>query len=150
MKKIILNFWLINLLISILLFILYRVTAMEAKQADETLLETVLYMIDIVLNLGFSMIYLAVMLFSSLTFFLNLAEKIRNNYFFSFLTFSGIPIFCVIYLMANVSIDLYQYKESLLIRLISFSIMYLLCTCVEFLMFRKKIKSLKYSHSVKM
>lgn len=38
MKKIILNFWLINLLISILLFILYRVTAMEAKQADETLL----------------------------------------------------------------------------------------------------------------
>lgn len=138
MKKIILNFWLINLLISILLFILYRVTAMEAKQAHETLLETVLYMIDIVLNLGFSMIYLAVMVFSSLTFFLNLAEKIRNNYFFSFLTFSGIPIFCVIYLMANVSIDLYQYKESLLIRLISFSIMYLLCTCVEFLMFRKK------------
>lgn len=75
MKKIILNFWLINLLISILLFILYRVTAMEAKQADETLLETVLYMIDIVLNLGFSMIYLAVMVFSSLTFFLNLAEN---------------------------------------------------------------------------
>ncbi|MCP1252524.1 hypothetical protein NK212_11740 [Elizabethkingia sp. S0634] len=150
MKKIIFKFWLVNLLISILLFFLYKIVMMETKQTDATFLGNILYIIDILLNLGFSLIYLAVMVFSSLTFFLNLAEKIRNNYFFSFLTFSGIPIFCVIYLMANVSIDLYQYKESLLIRLISFSIMYLLCTGVEFLIFRKKIKSLKYSHSIKM
>ncbi|STC98015.1 Uncharacterised protein [Elizabethkingia anophelis] len=150
MKKIILNFWLVNLLISILLFFLYKIVMMETKQTDATFLGNILYIIDILLNLGFSLIYLAVMVLGSLPFFLNLIEKIRNNSFLSFLAFSGIPIFCVIYLMANVSIDLYQYKESLLIRLISFSIMYLLCTCVEFLMFRKKIKSLKYSHSVKM
>ncbi|AQW96816.1 hypothetical protein CMU11_18200 [Elizabethkingia anophelis] len=150
MKKIILNFWLVNLLISILLFFLYKIVMMETKQTDATFLGNILYIIDILLNLGFSLIYLAVMVLGSLPFFLNLIEKIRNNSFLSFLAFSGIPLICVIYLMANVSIDLYQYKESLLIRLISFSIMYLLCTCVEFLMFRKKIKSLKYSHSVKM
>nr|WP_305049725.1 hypothetical protein [Elizabethkingia bruuniana] len=84
MKKIILKFWLINLLISILLFILYRITVMETKQAGETWLDTILYMMDILLSLGFSMIYLVVMVFSSLTFFLNLVEKIRNNYFLSF------------------------------------------------------------------
>ncbi|MDV3943578.1 hypothetical protein CMT69_01335 [Elizabethkingia anophelis] len=150
MKKIILNFWLVNLLISILLFFLYKIVMMETKQTDATFLGNILYIIDILLNLGFSLIYLAVMVLGSLPFFLNLIEKIRNNSFLSFLAFSGIPLICVIYLMANVSIDLYQYKESLLIRLISFSIMYLLCTCVEFLIFRKKIKSLKYSHSVKM
>ncbi|OPC24232.1 hypothetical protein BAX96_06635 [Elizabethkingia anophelis] len=150
MKKIILNFWLVNLLISILLFFLYKIVMMETKQTDATFLGNILYIIDILLNLGFSLIYLAVMVLGSLPFFLNLIEKIRNNSFLSFLAFSGILLICVIYLMANVSIDLYQYKESLLIRLISFSIMYLLCTCVEFLMFRKKIKSLKYSHSVKM
>lgn len=150
MKKNILNFWLINLLISILLFILYRIIAMETKQAGETWLDTILYMMDILLNLGFSMIYLVAMVFSSLTFFLNLVEKIRNNYFLSFLTFSGIPIFCVIYLMASIPIDLYQYKESFLIRLLVFSIIYLLCTGLEFLIFRKKIKNLESLHSIKM
>lgn len=149
MKKIILKLWLINLLISILLFILYRITVMETKQAGETWLDTILYMVDILLSLGFSMIYLVVMVFSSLTFFLNLVDKIRNNYFLSFLTFSGIPIFCVIYLMVSIPIDLYQYKESFLIRLLGFSIIYLLCTIVEFLIFRKKIKSLESSLSIK-
>lgn len=149
MKKNILNFWLINLLISILLFILYRIIAMETKQAGETWLDTILYMMDILLNLGFSTIYLVAMVFSSLTFFLNLVEKIRNNYFLSFLTFSGIPIFCVIYLMAGIPIDLYQYKESFLIRLLGFSIIYLLCTGLEFLIFRKKIKNLESLHSIK-
>ncbi|OPC04670.1 hypothetical protein BAS09_02975 [Elizabethkingia ursingii] len=140
MKKIIFKFWLINLLISILLFFLYKIVMMETKQTDATFLGNILYIIDILLNLGFSLIYLAVMVFGSLSFFLNLIEKIRNNSFLSFLAFSGIPLICVIYLGTNVLIEIYQYNYSFIIRPLVFLIVYLLCTGVEFLMFRKKVK----------
>jgi len=140
MKKIIFKFWLVNLLISILLFFLYKIVMMETKQTDATFLGNILYIIDILLNLGFSLIYLAVMVFGSLSFFLNLVEKIRNNSFLSFLTFSGIPLICVIYLGTNVLIEIYQYNYSFIIRPLVFLIVYLLCTGVEFLMFRKKVK----------
>lgn len=140
MKKIIFKFWLVNLLISILLFFLYKIVMMETKQTDATFLGNILYIIDILLNLGFSLIYLAVMVLGSLSFFLNLVEKIRNNSFLSFLAFSGIPLICVIYLGTNVLIELYQYNYSFIIRPLVFLIVYLLCTGVEFLMFRKKVK----------
>ncbi|AQX07970.1 hypothetical protein BAY32_11600 [Elizabethkingia ursingii] len=140
MKKIIFKFWLVNLLISILLFFLYKIVMMETKQTDATFLGNILYIIDILLNLGFSLIYLAVMVFGSLSFFLNLVEKIRNNSFLSFLTFSGIPLICVIYLGTNFLIEIYQYNYSFIIRPLVFLIVYLLCTGVEFLMFRKKVK----------
>jgi hypothetical protein len=113
---------------------------METKQTDATFLGNILYIIDILLNLGFSLIYLAVMVFGSLSFFLNLIEKIRNNSFLSFLAFSGIPLICVIYLGTNVLIEIYQYNYSFIIRPLVFLIVYLLCTGVEFLMFRKKVK----------
>lgn len=149
MKKIIFKFWLVNLLISILLFFLYKIVMMETKQTDATFLGNILYIIDILLNLGFSLIYLAVMVLGSLSFFLNLIEKIRNNSFLSFLAFSGITLICVIYLGTNVLIEIYQYNYSFIIRPLVFLIVYLLCTGVEFLIFRKKIKSLESSHSIK-
>ncbi|WP_411898087.1 hypothetical protein [Elizabethkingia occulta] len=140
MKKIIFKFWLVNLLISILLFFLYKIVMMETKQTDATFLGNILYIIDILLNLGFSLIYLAVMVLGSLSFFLNLAEKIRNNSFLSFLAFSGIPLICVVYLGTNVLIEIYQYNYSFIIRPLVFLIVYLLCTGVEFFVFRKKVK----------
>ncbi len=149
MKKIIFKFWLVNLLISILLFFLYKIVMMETKQTDATFLGNILYIIDILLNLGFSLIYLAVMVLGSLSFFLNLIEKIRNNSFLSFLAFSGIPLICVIYLGTNVLIEIYQYNYSFIIRPLVFLIVYLLCTSVEFLIFRKKIKNLESSHLIK-
>nr|WP_199161697.1 hypothetical protein [Elizabethkingia sp. ASV34] len=149
MKKIIFRFWLLNLLISILLFFLYKIVMMETKQTDATFLGNILYIIDILLNLGFSLIYLAVMVLGSLSFFLNLIEKIRNNSFLSFLAFSGIPLICVIYLGTNVLIEIYQYNYSFIIRPLVFLIVYLLCTGIEFLIFRKKIKNLESSHSIK-
>ena len=150
MKKIIFKFWLVNLLISILLFFLYKIVMMETKQTDATFLGNILYIIDILLNLGFSLIYLAVMVLGSLSFFLNLIEKIRNNSFLSFLAFSGIPLICIIYLGTNVLIEIYQYNYSFIIRPLVFLIVYLLCTGVEFLIFRKKIKNLESLHSIKM
>ena len=142
MKKTIFRFWLINVLISIILAILYRIFINEYKPTDTTLFEKFFNILDLMINLGLSAIYLVAIVFSSLSFFLNQIEKIRNNYLLSFLTFSGIPFFCVIFLLVNLMIDFYQYHLILLPikTLLFFSIAYLLCTVGEFLIFRKKIK----------
>lgn len=142
MKKITLRFWLVNLLISILLYFAYRIAISETKETGTTLLEKIFHILDILLNLGLSIIYLIVMTFSALTFFLNLIEKIRNNYFLSFLTFSGIPFICIVFLAVNVAVDIYRYNQSVLTKLLFFSVIYLSCTMIEFLIFRRKVKSI--------
>lgn len=135
MRKIILRCWLVNLLVSIVLFVFYRIAIIETEPIDTTLLGRILYIIDILGNLGFSIIYFVVMVFGSLSFFLNLIEKIKNNYLLSFLTFSGIPFVCIVFLVINISWEINPLK-----MLLAFSIIYLLCTVIEFLMFRIKIK----------
>lgn len=143
MRKIVFRFWVVNLLLSIVLFFLYRIVIAELQPADTTLLERFFYIMDILLNLGFSMIYVAVMISGSFFIFLNQIEKIKNSYFFSFLTFSGIPLVCVVFLAVNVSMDIYQHNLTLtpLKTPLCFSIIYLVCSVIEFLMFRKKIKN---------
>lgn len=140
MKKIIFKFWIINFLISIALFFIYRVVIAETKPIDEGFFETVLYILDILLNLGLSLVYLVVMVICSLAFFLNLIGKIRNNRLLSFLTFLGFPLSCVIYLVINVSIDVFLYHVSVLTTLMIFSLFYLFFTAIEFLMFKRRLK----------
>jgi hypothetical protein len=140
MKKIIFRFWIINFLISIALFFIYRVVIAETKPTDGGFFETVLYILDILLNLGLSSIYLVVMVICSLAFFLNLIGNIRNNRFLSFLTFLGFPLSCVTYLVINVSIDFLLYNVSFLTTLMIFSLIYLFFTTIEFLMFKRRLK----------
>jgi hypothetical protein len=144
MRKIVFTFWLINLLPGIVLFILYRVVIAELQPVDTTLLERFFNIMDILLNLGFSMIYLAVMVSGSFSVFLNLIEKIKNSYLLSFLTFSGIPLVCVVFLAVNVSMDIYQYDftPGPLKTLLCFSTIYLVCSVIAFLMFRKKVTNI--------
>lgn len=143
MRKIVFRFWLVNFLLSIALFILYRIVINELQPADHTFLEKFFNMMDILLNIGFSMIYLVVMIAGSFSIFLNQIEKIKNSYFLSFLTFSGIPLIYVVFLAVNVSMDIYQYGLALSPLKIPlwFSIIYLVCSVMEFLMFRKKVKN---------
>lgn len=141
MKKIIFKFWLINFLISIALFVIYRVVIAQTESVDKNMFETFLSILDILLNLGFSVIYFIGMVICSLTFFLNLIGNIRNNYLLSFLSFLGFPSVCVIYLMINLLTDIYSYKESLLTTLVVFSVISLFFTAIEFLIFRRKIKT---------
>lgn len=142
MKKIIFKFWLVNLLISIALYFFYRILIIETMPMDTTWLGKILSIMDMLANLSFAMIYLAVMVLGSLLYFLNLIERIKNNYFLSLLTFSGLPFVCIVFLGVNVSMDFYQYGAipSPLKTLLFFSILYLLCTIMEFLMFRRKMK----------
>ncbi len=132
------------MLISITLSVLYRIVINNLNSADNTLFERFISILSILINLGLSTVYLVVIVFSSLSFFLNQIEKIRYNYFLSFLTFSGIPFFCVLVLGSEVLIDYYRYDIVLppLRLLLFFSIVYLLCTVVEFLVFRKKVEKI--------
>lgn len=143
MRKIVFRFWLVNLMLIILLFVLYRIVIAELQPVDTTLLERFFNILDILLNHGFSMIYLIVMVSGSFSVILNQIEKIKNSYFLSFLAFSGIPFFFVVFLVVNVSMDIYQYNftPDPLKILLCFSIVYLVCSVIEFLLFRKKIKN---------
>nr|WP_319616477.1 hypothetical protein [Flavobacterium sp. Fl-33] len=137
MKKIIFKFWVINLLISIILFIIYRLIIAGTNYAvDMNLFEKILFIIEAVLDIWFSTVCLIVMLVCSLLFFLNLIEKIRNNYFLSLLTFLGIPTICLIYLIV-INIDTgFKFFTTVLVL----TIIYVFLTTIEFIKFRKKIK----------
>jgi hypothetical protein len=140
MKKIVFRFWIINFLISIALFVIYRIVIAQTNSTDRNFLETLLFILNAFLNIGFTIIYLIVMIFCSFVFFLNLNANIRNNYLLSFLTFLGVPSVCVIYLIIKTLIDVNLYNESPLTTFVVFSIIYLFITVIEFLLFRKKIK----------
>ena len=139
MKRLIFNFWLINLFISIALFAIYTMVIAETKTIDSNWFAKFLAIVDVALSVYSSVIYLVVILFSSLAFFLNLIKDIRENYFLSFLAFSGIPLVGVAYLIPSVSIDFYS-RESFMRTLVVFSTAYLLITIVEFFIFQKRIK----------
>ena len=139
MKRLIFNFWLINFFISIALFAIYTTVIAETKTIDSNWFAKFLAIVDVALSVYSSVIYLVVILFSSLAFFLNLIKDIRENYFLSFLAFSGIPLVGVAYLIPSVSIDFYS-RESFMRTLVVFSTAYLLITIVEFFIFQKRIK----------
>ncbi|PDS22366.1 hypothetical protein B0A77_13620 [Flavobacterium branchiophilum] len=133
MKRIIFRFWLINIFISIALFVTYRIVIAETNHVDGNFLEWVLQILDIILNLAYSFIYLIAMAFCSFALFLNLIEKIRSNFYLSLLTFLGIPSFCVIVILIDIQLK----------NLILFSIIYLFLMTIEFILFRKRINKLR-------
>jgi hypothetical protein len=143
MKKIIFKFWLINFLISITLFVIYRIVIAETNQTNGNLFEVLIQILEILLNIGFAFIYLIAMVISSFAVLLNLIGKIKNNFYLSFLTFLGIPLFCVIFIIINVLIDISIYNLTILTKLAIFSMIYLFLTTLEFLSFRKRINKLR-------
>ncbi|QRQ59193.1 hypothetical protein [Sphingobacterium multivorum] len=142
MGKIIFRFWLVNVLISVALFVLYRLVIAETDTAATGFLETIIVILDIIVNLGFSTIYLFAVILCSLLFFLNHIEKIRRNKALSFLTFSGIPAVCLILLIIYILVGFYRYHMVLdpLKMLLLFSVIYLASTILEFILFRKIIE----------
>ncbi|HHT8813330.1 hypothetical protein K5L04_07725 [Flavobacterium psychrophilum] len=138
MKKIIFKSWIINLVISISLFIIYRLIIAETNYLESTsMFEKFLFFIDVLLNIWVSILSLIAMFFCSLFFFLNLVVNIRNNYYLSSLSFLGIPTIWIIYLIViNIYTGFGFYRTILVLSMI-----YLFLTAVQFLKFRKKIKS---------
>ena len=143
MKKIIFKFWLINFLISIVLYFIYRITIIfETKTIDSNnWFDEILSISNFLLNFYLCLVYLAAILISSLTYFLNFIKRIRKNYFLSFLAFSGIPLFCVIFLIYIIFIGSYPIPNFVM-NFVTFSIAYICITVIEFLIFQKKIKNI--------
>ena len=140
MKRIIFKFWLINILISIALFVTYRIVIAETDHADGNFLKWILQILDILLNLAYSVVYLIVMAFCSFAIFLNLIDKIRNNLYLSLLTFLGIPIFCVAFIIIAILVDSLLYQVTAFRNLLIFSTIYLFFATFEFLVFRKRMR----------
>ena len=91
MKKLIFKFWIVNFIMSIILFIIYRIVIIESKATDGNWFENFIAILDILLNIILSTVYLIGILICSLPLFLNLKKNIRNNYYLSLLTFLGLP-----------------------------------------------------------
>lgn len=141
-KNLVFKHWFINILIIIVLYFIYRFAFIGTKH-EENAFKDFLNIIDVLLNLVFSLIYLVGLVLSSITIFLNLKANIRHHNFLSFLTFCGIPIIFVIFLIINISIDFYKYEQSGLTTLFVFSVMYLLITALQFFNFRRTLKKFK-------
>lgn len=143
MKKVIFRFWIINFLISISLFFIYRIVISETNVIAGNSFEKLLQILDLIINLGFSAVYFIAMIISSFAILLNLKEKIRNNFYWSLLAFLGIPTFCVLFILINLLTEIYLNNLTVLTKLAIFSIIYLFLTAIEFLFFRKRINKLK-------
>lgn len=144
MKKLIFKFWLANAVISILLFIIYRFVISETETKEGTFFEELLFFLDLLLSLGYSLIYFVGMLIFSLILFLNLFEKVRNHFYLSMLTFLAMPIVAVVYvicitIMINDSTG--NYSSNFATTFLMFLFIYLISNWIQFLIFRKCIKS---------
>lgn len=144
MKAITFKFFIINILASIALFITYRIVIAETNHADENFFKWVVQVLDILLNLAYSIGYILVLVFCSCVLLLNLIAKIRNNRYLSLFTFIGVPLFCVTFLAVAILADglLYSSTVTVFRNLLIFSVMYLIIAAIEFFLFRKAIKKI--------
>lgn len=140
MRKTIFKFWLINFIACIMLYMAYRVLFIAGSNSKEKDLGIILDILNILFNLGFSLIYLITMAICSLTIFLNSATHIRQNSLLSLLTFSGLPAMVAIILAVKVIKDFGRSGESILTAPWIFSITYLIFTLITFLLFSKRIQ----------
>lgn len=138
MRKLILKYWITNVLFSLILFVIHRIVIAEKEYADDNWLDLLFNMIDILVNLGFSLIFLVLLPLCSLTFFLNLIDKIRNQFYLSLLTFIGIPTAVVIYIL-TAFIDLYSSGSAVFTTSLILSVIYLIFNYIQFRLFRKRV-----------
>lgn len=143
MKKIICKYWLANISFGILLYLIYRIIISESESAGNSGFEKIMFIVEILLNLGYSLLYLAGILISSLTLFLNLFKRIRNNFYGSLLTFLGIPLICIIYLLF-IYLKLNHDSENILSTVIIVSGMHFMFTAAQFWMFRRKVSMIQH------
>ncbi len=140
MKKNIFKIWGINLLINIILFVIYKLTGLSTNYSkDMSFFETVEFVFKVFADLYLSALLFLILFFCSLLLLLNLIPKIRNNFYLSFLSFLGIPIILLVYILFGI-IKTSGLKFFTTILILTTT--YILITLTEFLWLRKKIKTL--------
>lgn len=138
LKKILFNSWLINVIGGACLFLVYRIVISETKYERGNLIDSLLEIVDIVLNLAYSFAYLVAIVFSSCAIFLNLIRRVRGNIYLSFLTFSGIPLIGVMVIAFIVVSESLLHHNTAFRNLLVFSFGYLMFTTFQFLHYRRK------------
>jgi len=138
MHKIILKYWIIDLLVGLVLYVAYTITIMNKTATGSGFFSNVLYLLNIVLNLGYSLLYLTAVVICSFTVFLNFIHKVRRNAVLSWLSFSGAPILGVAIPVISLWISTYEVSKNVLTELLIFSIVYPCITTILYLRFRRK------------
>ncbi len=138
MNKNIFKIWGINLLANSILFVIYKLTGLSTNYSnDMNFFETVEFIFKVFTNLYLSALLFGILFFCSLFIFLNLMPKIRNNFYLSFISFLGIPISLLVYILfAIIQSSGLKFFGTILVL----TIVYILVTVMEFLWLRKKIK----------
>lgn len=140
--KIVVRYWLIDLLISVSLYIAFRLTIMHITAAGTSFVATILSILDILLNMVFSLMYLVVMVACSLTIFLNRIKKIRDNGSLCWLSFSGLPLLLAIVLIITLYQDGRSHKVDLTTKALLFSAIYVISTTMLFFGFQRRYRAL--------
>jgi len=141
MTKLILKYWIIDLLAGFVLYVAYIITIMNSSASGNGLEATILYFADIVLNIGFSLLYLAAAVICSFTVLLNFIREIRNSSFFSCLSFSGAPVLLIGLFIASLSMDGYHYSKNVMTKLWIFALLYPCITTILYVRFRKQYRN---------
>lgn len=137
------KYWLVNVLVSLALFVAYRIFISKTETGDDGWFAWLLDFLDIFINLGFSLIYLAAMLINALFIFLNRYQKIRNNFYYSLFTFAGLASLFTGYWLVSVLMDDLAFRENPLRTFIVFCLIYLGFCGVQFIVFRKQSQSIQ-------
>lgn len=105
MKKLIFKLYFLNISIGIILFFIYRIIIFGIEAKSDKWYDELVNFIDILFNLYMALIFLVLAIISSLSVLLNLIVTIRNNYYFSLLSFIGIPTVFIGYFAVIFIID---------------------------------------------
>lgn len=128
------------MLVSIVLYFIYRFSFIQTKSTNGNIFENLLEILYLVLNLAYSFVYLIGMTLCSLPIFFNLIDGIRNNYYYSLLTFLGIPLIGIAYFLVVMIIGNFYEDLNPVATFVSFSTIYLLLLTISFLNFRRMVK----------
>lgn len=142
-KRLIFKYWLLNLTSAAAIYIAYRIVIINTSNTGEGLSSSILDILDILLNLGFSLFYLAAMVLGSFAIFLNRFKKIRDNYFVSWFTFSGAQVLIAVMLIITVADS---YHSGIMTKATIAATAYPLITTWSFLKFRKAYVSIPQNH----
>ena len=140
MMNMLFRFWIFNVFLLILLFFGYRMIIAETDPHGPTAFDKAMDIFELLLNIGFSLVYVIGLLLSSLTIFLNLIAAVRNSPFYSILSFLAIPIISLIYTMVVLQFSFSSNR--ILMTFVIFSAAYILITGLQFLRFRTAVRKL--------
>ena len=138
--------WMFNVLMCVVLFISYRILIAVSEPANDSWMETLLHLLGVLLNLGFSAVYLLIMLLGSFAIFLNQSKKVRDNCYLSLLTFVAVPAIGVICLALKLGMDLNSDRHHVLGTLAVFALLYFTLNSLTFLASAKTGAKFKMKH----